>query len=110
MATKKTTKTKTPAAETTTPAATTQPNISTDEKCVWQIGTPCGGETTQKEFFNHQIRIPVCGNHLNEHREIMVLHKNGYDVEEILNQTPEWRKQEVLTLELSGLETGNVEL
>ena len=104
MATKKTkTTAKTTAAA--TPAATTP-----DEKCVWHIGTPCSeNDTTWQEMFNHQIRIPICADHFAQHKEIMLLHKNGYDVEEILNATPEWRKQEVLTLTLSGLETGEVE-
>jgi hypothetical protein len=32
-----------------------------------------------------------------------MLFNNRYDVEEILNQTAEWRKQEALTITLSGL-------
>ena len=99
MATKKTAKT------TATATATTL-----EEKCVWLIGTPCSdNDTTWKEMFNHQIRIPICANHFEQHLEIMLLHKNGYDVEEILNATPEWRKQEVLTIKLSGLDSGDVE-
>ena len=106
MATKKTTKKTAPATTTTTTKATDKP----DEACVWHIGTPCSeNDTTWQEMFNHQIRIPICGDHFEQHKEIMLLHKNGYDVEEILNATPEWRKQEVLTLKLSGLETGEVE-
>jgi hypothetical protein len=79
-------------------------------KCVWHIGTPCCGEVKEVEMFGHQIRIPICENHVAEHKEIMLLNKNGYDVEEILNQTAEWRKQETLTLQLSGLDSGDVEL
>jgi hypothetical protein len=79
-------------------------------KCVWHLGSNCTGEITEQELFNHQIRIPICECHLAEHKEIMLLHKNGYDVEEILNQTTEWRKQEVLTLQLSGLDSGEVDL
>jgi hypothetical protein len=102
-ATKKTTTAKT--AKTTAPVAT-----KPDEKCVWHIGTPCSdNDTDWKEMFNHQIRIPICANHYEQHLEIMLLHKNSYDVEEILNATPEWRRAEVLTLKLSGLETGEVE-
>lgn len=85
-------------------------NPTDENECVWTIGTPCDGEVTWQEFFFHQIRIPVCKQHLREHWEIMVLYKNQYDVEEVLNQTPEWRKQEVLTIELSGLIDGEVEL
>lgn len=87
-----------------------QPPKKTDEKCVWLLGTPCSGDTYEVEMFDHQIRIPICEGHLEQHKEIMTLHKNKYDVEEILNQTPEWRKQETLTLKLSGLDNDEVDL
>jgi len=70
---------------------------------VWNLGTPCGGKLLTTEFFDHQIRIPICEGHVEEHKIILLLYKNGYDVEEILNQTAEWRKQEALTIQLSGL-------
>ena len=79
-------------------------------KCVWALGTPCGGATEEKELFNKEIKIPICDKHLGEHKEIMILEKNNYDLEEILQQTPEWRKQEVLTLVLSGLNPDDVEV
>jgi hypothetical protein len=121
MATKKTTKktttkkttakktTKAKATKTTTPAPVTVPKQA-EEGCVWQISNTCTDTLTQLKMFNNQIKIPICTRHVEEHRDIMLLHKNGYDVEEILNQTPEWRKAEVLTLQLSGLDTGDVPL
>ena len=39
-----------------------------------------------------------------------ILHKNGYDVEEILQQTPEYRKGEALVLKLAGLADDDIEL
>lgn len=111
MATKKATKktaknsAKTTKTETVTPKNKWDKFKKTTEACVWQIGTPCGGEVREAELFDHQIRIPICENHLQEHEDIMLLHKNKYDVEEILNQKAEQRRQEVLTLKLSGLQT-----
>ena len=40
----------------------------------------------------------------------MILHKNDYDVEEILQQSPDYRKGEVLVLKLSGLDKCDVDL
>ena len=78
-------------------------NVQEDEGCVWNLGTPCGGELKRLELFHEQIRVPICENHTEEHKIIILLFNNGYDVEEILNQTAEWRKQEALTIQLSGL-------
>ena len=79
-------------------------------KCVWNMGTDCSDEITEIEFFNTQIKVPVCSNHVEQHKFVMVLHKNNYDVEEILRQTPEYRKGEVLILKLSGLDDSDVDL
>lgn len=73
-------------------------------RCVWNMGGECDGEVKEVEFFNHQIKVPVCEGHVEQHTHVMILHKNGYDVEEILQETAEWRKGEVLTLQLSGLD------
>jgi hypothetical protein len=105
--TKKKVTTKAPKAK--APAKPT-PAVKEEEACVWQISNNCSNTLTRLEMFNHQIRVPICTRHAEEHAEIMLLHKNGYDVEEILNQTAEWRKQEVLTLKLSGLDKGDVPL
>ncbi len=79
-------------------------------KCVWNMGTDCSDDVEEVEFFNKQIKVPVCKNHIEEHKYVMILHKNGYDIEEVLNQTPEYRKGEVLVLKLSGLAGDDVEL
>lgn len=87
--------------------------MSTKEKlkCVWQMGTPCSEEVaTETEVFGKQIRVPMCPAHLEQHTHIMILAKNGYDVEAILQETPEYRKGEVLVLQLAGLDVNNVEI
>lgn len=79
-------------------------------KCVWNMGTPCDGDVTETELFDAQIKIPICNGHIEEHKDIMTLHKNGYDIEEVLNMTAEERRKEVLTIKLSGLEREEVKL
>lgn len=79
-------------------------------KCVWNMGTPCADDVQERELFGQQIKVPICSNHVEEHKFVMILHKNGYDVEEILQQTPEYRKGEVLVLKLSGLDTDDIDL
>ena len=74
-----------------------------DIKCVWHLGSPCDGKTEIRGFFGGQLKVPVCDGHLEGHKHIMLLHKNGYNVEQMLNETEEYRKQEVLTLVLGGL-------
>ena len=81
-----------------------------EDACVWNMGTKCSADVEKVEFFNKQIRVPVCKKHVEDHRIIMLLHKNGYDVEEILQQTPDWRKQEALTIQLAGLNTDDIAL
>ena len=79
-------------------------------KCVWNMGTACSDDVQEVEFFGAQIKVPVCGNHIEEHKFVMILHKNGYDVEEVLQQTPEYRKGEVLIIKLAGLDDSKVDL
>ena len=73
-------------------------------KCVWNMGTDCSNDVEEVQFFGTQIKVPVCKCHVEEHSYVMILHRNGYDIEEVLQQTPEWRKKEVLTIKLAGLE------
>jgi hypothetical protein len=68
------------------------------------MGTPCEGKVEEVEMFDGQIKIPICEQHLEEHRDIMILHKHKYDIEEILQESAEYRRQEVLVLKLSGLD------
>jgi hypothetical protein len=82
-------------------------------KCVWLMGDPCSEDASDApefEIFAKQIKVPMCAHHLEQHTHIMVLAKNGYDIETILNETPEYRKQEVLVLKLSGLDVSQVDL
>jgi len=78
--------------------------------CVWNMGSPCGGERFKKLLFSKQLEIPICHNHLEEHKEVMILHANDYDIEEVLDMTAEERKRIVYTLVLSGLDIGKVEI
>ena len=79
-------------------------------KCVWAMGTECEGDVEEVEFFSNQIKVPVCASHIEQHSHVMILHKNNYDVEEMLQQSAEYRKGEVLVLKLSGLDKCDVEL
>jgi hypothetical protein len=72
-------------------------------KCVWGMSPGCTDDVKMTDFFNGSITIPVCSKHIPEHRDIMILHRNGYDVQEFLKWTPEKRREEVLVLQLSGL-------
>lgn len=81
-----------------------------DLKCVWCMGTPCEGKVKETEFFGKQIKIPVCEKHIEEHKHIMILYKNNYDIEEILQESAEYRKSEVLVLQLSGLDDSDAQL
>ncbi len=74
-------------------------------RCVWNMGTDCGGTVEELEMFNKSIKIPVCENHKSEHQILVILHKNKYDIEEVLKWTADKRKEEMLILKLSGLLT-----
>jgi len=77
--------------------------VKKDEGCVWNLGTPCGSCVEEKKLFHNQIKVHICDNHFEEHKIIILLFNNGYEVEKILNQDAEWRKHEALTIQLSGL-------
>ena len=66
--------------------------------CLWILpGIECSSEVKRYKMFNQceqGVDIPICTNHLKALRELMILYQNGYDVEEILKQTSDWRKQE----------------
>ena len=79
-------------------------------KCVWNMGTECSDKVEEMGFFDSSIKVPVCSNHVEEHKFVMILHKNDYDVEEILQQSSDFRKGEVLILKLSGLDKCDVDL
>lgn len=82
-------------------------------KCVWMTGTECSADADKAQeykLFSKQIKVPMCCSHLDEHTHIMVLCNNGYDVEQVLQETPEWRKQQVLIMKLAGLDLTAVEI
>jgi hypothetical protein len=79
-------------------------------KCVWDMGTDCCDDAEEIGFFDGKVKVPVCSNHIEQHKEVMLLFKNGYDVEDMLQQTAEYRKEQVLILKLSGLDAGEVDL
>lgn len=62
-------------------------------KCVWDMGNSCMGEIKEVAFFNQQITVPVCEEHVRSHKEVMFLHTVGEDVEEILVLSPEERTE-----------------
>jgi len=78
--------------------------------CVWNMGTECDGKRSKQLMFSNQLEIPICEKHIEEHREVMVLHANGYDIEEIVDMEPDDRKRLVYTMALAGLDLSDVEL
>jgi hypothetical protein len=55
------------------------------------------------DLFAGHIKVPVCERHLREHTIMLSLNSAGYDTEEILNQTAEWREQEYDKLVKNGV-------
>ena len=64
--------------------------------CVWDMGTPCDGNTELRLIFEDMggIAIPMCEAHYKEHGDIMFLRENGLDVETILSYDCDQRKQQ----------------
>jgi len=62
-------------------------------KCVWNLGSECEGSVSKEPLFDKQLEIPVCEKHLQQHREIMALHRSGRDVEEIMEMDSEERHE-----------------
>jgi hypothetical protein len=67
-----------------------------DQMCVWNLGSECDGDIADVGMIGNQVTVPICAKHLHQHKCIMALHSKGYDVEEVLNQTPEWREEEIV--------------
>jgi len=72
--------------------------------CVWLLGTDHGGETEKRLMFDKQLEVPVCEKHFKEHKRIMMLVANNYDIEEVVEMDPEEIAKLAITLELSGIE------
>lgn len=94
--------------ETTASAAAEEQD---EDGCVWEMGTPCDdGEVVKQLMFNKQLKIPICDKHFEEHKEVMILHAKGHEIEEIVEMSAEDRKRLVLTMKLSGMDLGEVEV
>lgn len=55
--------------------------------CVWNLGTPCGGEIKNRLFFD-ELKVSVCDQHVLEHQSIENLYDhpdNKMDIEDIMN-------------------------
>ncbi len=78
--------------------------------CVWDLGDPCDGAVAKVLMFRKQLDVPICHHHLDGHKEIMILHGNGYEIEEVVDMTPEERKRLAHILMLSGLDLSQVEI
>lgn len=75
-------------------------------ECVLPLGTKCGGSVSMKTILGTtDVRVPVCEKHFEELEDMLFLYQNGYDPNDMLERSEEWRKKEVLTLKLSGLST-----
>jgi hypothetical protein len=85
----------------------------TEEKkleCVWNMGTDCSDDVEERSFFGSSVKVPVCSEHAKQHNAVMVLHHNKYDVEEVLNQSAEYRKGQAILVYLSGLDDSGIDL
>jgi hypothetical protein len=72
--------------------------------CAWLLGTEHGGETEKRLMFEEQLEVPVCEKHFEEHRRIMLLVANDYDIEEVVEMDPDEIARLAYTLALSGIE------
>lgn len=82
-----------------------------DKECVWRVDDVlCSGKVSDVAIFNNQISLPICEAHFEQHKEIMTLHQNGHDIEEILKHTEEWRKQEINKLVQNGVDISKTTL
>lgn len=89
----------------------TDKSVQEEVHCVWNMGTPCDDQDRDKKLmFSKQLEIPICEKHFEEHKEVMILNANGYDIEEIVEMTPEERKRISYTIVLSGMDLSNVEV
>ena len=83
-------------------------------RCVWDIesegGKKCTSEVYELDILGNRIRVPICAHHLEDHVGIMSLWENGYDPEEYVNKGYNYRKELMLTLKLSGLDTSTNKL
>lgn len=74
-----------------------------EEECVWLLGTEHGGSVSKQLMFDKQLEVPICEEHFKQHRRIMLLVANGYDIEEVVEMDMEEVSRLAITLELSGI-------
>jgi hypothetical protein len=88
-------------------------------KCIWNMGDACSDDVELVSFFMKEKDgkkvprvkdVPVCKNHIEGHRIVLVLHKNGYDLEDFLQKDFNYRKEQYLVLKLAGLDDSAVDL
>lgn len=71
-------------------------------ECEWQLDEECSGEVKHRRMFG-KTDIPLCEKHMEQHKTIIFLHLNGYNIDAIMDMSLEDRKREALTIQLSGI-------
>ena len=66
-----------------------------ENKCVWNMGTPCSGELKEQLIFDGQVKVLICDKHKLEHIDVITLHSNGYKIETILQMSAQERRKEI---------------
>jgi hypothetical protein len=51
----------------------------------------CDGNLEQRIMFHGQLNVVICESHYKDHINIMLLKANGFDIEKVLELTPEQR-------------------
>lgn len=74
------------------------------EECVWLLGTEHGGDVERRLMFDGQLNPPVCEKHFEEHKMIMLLVANNYEIEQVVEMDPDEIKRLAYTLIMSGVE------
>lgn len=70
-------------------------------KCLGGLSAKCGGDLyTASIFYNGVLSIPLCDNHINDHRYIMSLYHAGYDIKKVVKMHPNKIKKLALSIGL----------
>ena len=68
-------------------------------KCMWNMGTECGGKIQTLEILSRGavsgLTVSICETHLAEHEAIMYLYREGYSAEDIINM-PTVKRLEII--------------
>ena len=85
-------------------------NKGKEIKCVWTMGTSCDGEIKDQVMFKNQMTIQICARHSHDHKVILFLEQQGFDIEEILSKTDTWREEKAQEIaRAKGLNIENTE-